>query len=186
MRGEVERTTFQSIEDLLTTDQKRSLDAMLDIGPTKGSALGWLRRVPRSCSASGILDLIQRIWWVRERGIPKEVIGSLSSAKLRQLAGRGARHSVSLFRDFADRKRHAILAAFVLYMVQELTDRVFDFHNRLIGRMFHQVDRKRWSTFVASGASVNEKLHHYARLSAAITAARRENRDVAAAIESVI
>ena len=77
---------------------------------------------------------------MREHGITKEVIGSLSSAKLRQLTGRGTRHSVSHFRDFANRKRDAILAAFALYMVQELTDRVFDFHNRLVGRMFHQVD----------------------------------------------
>jgi len=186
VRGEIERTTFQSIEDSLTVDQRKNLDDMLDIGPSRGSALGWLRRVPRSCSASGILDLIQRIEWARERGLTQEVIGSLSPAKLRQLAGRGARHSVSHLRDFTDRKRHAILAAFVLYVVQELTDRVIDFHNRLIGRMFNQAEKKRWSTFVASGASVNEKLHNYARLSLAITAARRESRDVAAAIESVI
>jgi TnpA family transposase len=186
IRGEVERTTFQSLEDRLTGEQKRSLDGMLDIGPRRGSVLGWLRRVPRSCSAPGIVDLIQRIEWARERRIPKEVVDSLSAAKLRQLAGRGARHSVSHFRHFPDRKRHAILAAFVLYMVQELTDRVIDFHNRLIGRMFHQAEKNRWAEFVDSGSRVNEKLHNYSRLSKAITAARREKRDFATAIEAVI
>ncbi len=186
VRGEVERTIFENIEDRLTITQKKSLDGMLDIGPRSGSVLGWLRRVPRSCSAAGILDLIQRIEWTLERRISKEVVDALSVAKLRQLAGRGARHSVSHLRHFPDRKRYAILAAFAFYLVQELTDRVIDFHNRLIGRMFHRADKSRWAEFTNSGSRVNEKLHNYARLSSAITTARREKRDVAEAIEAVI
>lgn len=186
IRGDLERTTFQNIEARLSPEQKKSLDGMLDIGPRKGSVLAWLRRVPRSCSATGILDLLQRIQWARERGIPVSVTEALSWAKLRQLAGRGARHSVSHFRLFSDGKRHAILAAFVLYMVKELTDRSIDFHNRLIGRVFHQAERNRWVEFANNGATVNEKLHNYSRLSGALTAARREGRDLAAAIEEVI
>lgn len=67
VRNEVERTTFQKIEDRLSVEQKRTLNGMLDVGPIRGSVLGWVRRIPRSCSASGIPDLIQRIEWTRER-----------------------------------------------------------------------------------------------------------------------
>jgi len=159
---------------------------MLDIGPSKGSVLGWLRRVPRSCTAAGILDLLQRIGWARERSIPASVAENLSWAKLRQLAGRGARHSVSHFRGFPEDKRHAILAAFVLYMMKELTDRAIDFHNRLLGRTFHQAEGQRWIEFTNKGSWVNEKLHNYSRLSKALIAAHREQRDLGAAIEEVI
>jgi len=186
VRGELERMTFQGIEERLSPEQKKSLDQMLDIGPSKGSVLGWLRRVPRSCTAAGILDLLQRIGWARERSIPASVAENLSWAKLRQLAGRGARHSVSHFRGFPEGKRHAILAAFVLYMIKELTDRAIDFHNRLLGRTFHQAEGQRWIEFTNKGSAVNEKLHNYSRLSKALIAAHREQRDLGAAIEEVI
>jgi hypothetical protein len=118
--------TFQCIEERLSPEQKKSLDKMLDIGPSKGSVLGWLRRVPRSCTAAGILDLLQRIGWARERSIPASVAENLSWATLRQLAGRGARHT---YRISAGSRKASATPSWppLSSRCQGLTGRVIDF-----------------------------------------------------------
>jgi hypothetical protein len=79
-----------------------------------------------------------------------------------------------------------MLAAFLLHVGGELTDRAVDFHNRLIGRLFHRAEDRRWIDFANDGAAVNEKLHNYARLTEAIVNARKQNRSVDEAIEAVM
>jgi hypothetical protein len=65
VRGTIERQVYWRLTNSLTHEQMADLAKLLDVGPAKGSLLGWLRRVPRSCSAAGILDLIRRLLWVR-------------------------------------------------------------------------------------------------------------------------
>jgi len=80
-------------------------------------------------------------------------------------------------------KRYSILACFLLYVSEELTDRSIDFHRRLIGRMFRESEKRQWAGFVQQGPSVNEKLQNYSRLTAIIGRARKEGRSLESAIE---
>jgi hypothetical protein len=91
---------------------------------------------------------------------------------------------VSHFRRFPPEKRYAILAAFLLHVAEELTDRSIDFHRRLIGRMFRESEKKQWANFVYQGSVVNAKLLNYARLTAALAQARRDCRSLDAVIAS--
>jgi len=88
--SEVERTVYLRIEESLTGDQKKTLDGLLELSPKRGSMLGWVRRVPSSCSVSGILDLIRRVLWIRDLGVKPELADAIPAARLRQLAARGA------------------------------------------------------------------------------------------------
>jgi len=184
VRGTVERQVYWQLANSLAHEQKTELAKLLDLGPAKGSLLGWLRRVPHSCSAAGMLDLIRRLLWVQGTGVPNELGEKIPPLRLRQLAARGARHSVSHFRRFPPEKRYAILAAFLLQVSEELTDRSMDFHRRLIGRMFRESDKKQWANFVDQGAVVNAKLLNYARLTAALAQARRNRHSLDAVIAS--
>ena len=184
--SEVERTVYLRMEESLTGDQKKTLDGLLELSPKRGSMLGWVRRVPSSCSVSGILDLIRRVLWMRDLGVKPELADAIPAARLRQLAARGARHSLSHFRRFPDAKRHGILAAFVLYVCQELTDRTFAFHNRLLGRIFYTAESRQWNHLTASGTTVNQKLHNHSRLTRALADAHRNGTDLGAAVESVL
>jgi hypothetical protein len=184
VRATIDRQIYWRLEAGLGPEDKARLDKMLEMGPSKGSLLGWLRRVPSSCSAAGIPDLVQRLTWVRDSKVPGDLAEKIGAQRLRQLAARGARHSVGHFRRFPPEKRHSILAAFLLQVSEELTDRVMDFHRRLIGRMFREAEKKQWTGFVSEGAEVNRKLHNYSRLATIITRARREGRPLEAAIET--
>ncbi len=65
VRSEVEHRVYERIEKALTAEQKKTLDGLLEVSPRRGSMLGWMRRVPGSCSTAGIQDLIRRLNWVR-------------------------------------------------------------------------------------------------------------------------
>jgi hypothetical protein len=184
VRGTVERQVYWRLANSLAHEPKTELAKLLDLGPAKGSLLGWLRRVPRSCSAAGMLDLIRRLLWVRDTGVPNELgerLHRCASASWR----RGAPATASShFRRFPPEKRYAILAAFLLQVSEELTDRSMDFHRRLIGRLFRESDKKQWAYFVDQGAVVNAKLLNYARLTAALAQARRNRHSLDAVIAS--
>ena len=183
VRSKVERDVYWRLFSRLEENHRTELNKLLVLGPSRGSLLGWLRRVPRSCSASGILDLMQRLNWVRSSGIPSEPAQGIAQNRIDQLAARGGRHSVAHFRRFAPEKRYAILAAFLLYVAEELTDRSMDFHRRLIGRMFRKSENKQWTGFLQQGPNVNQKLHNYTRLTAVIAQAHKEGGSLDAAIE---
>ena len=126
---------------------------------------------------------VQRLNWVQGWGFLLELADGIAGKWIDQLAARGARHSVAHFRRFPPEKRYAILAAFLLNLAEELTDRSMDFHRRLIGRLFRESEKKQWTGFVQQGPSVNEKLHNYARLTAVIARAHQDGRSLEAAIE---
>lgn len=186
VRSESERRVYQRLAIGLSQEHRAKLEKMLDLGPSHGSLLGWVRRVPRSCTPAGISDLLQRVDWVRNRGLPKKLAERIPALRIQQLAARGGRHSLSHFRRFSPEKRHAILAAFLLYMEGELTDRAIGFHNRLIGRLFYAAEKHQWAEFTNEGPAINERLHNYARLTQAMAKARKTNRDLEEAIESVM
>ena len=88
----------------LEENQKTELNQLLELGSSRGSLLGWLRRVPRSCSAAGILDLMQRLNWLQSWGVPRELADGIAAKRIDQLAARGARHNVAHFRRFPPEK----------------------------------------------------------------------------------
>jgi hypothetical protein len=128
---------------------------------------------------SRILDVMQRLNWVQNWGFPRELADGIAGKWIDQVAARGARHSLAHFRRFFPEKRYAILAAFLLNLAEELTDRSMDFYRHL----FRESEKKQWIGFVQQGPSVNEKLHNYARLTAVIAGAHQDGRSLEAAIE---
>jgi Domain of unknown function (DUF4158) len=141
VRSKVERNVYWRLFSRLEDSHKRELTKLLELGPSRGSLLGWLRRVPRSCSATGLLDLMQRLNWVRGSGVPRTLAEGIAPNRIDRLAARGGRHSVAHFRRFPPEKRYAFLAAFLLYAAEELTDRSMDFHRRLTGACFAKQKR---------------------------------------------
>jgi hypothetical protein len=53
VRSKVEREVYWRLFNRLKENQKTELNQLLELGFSRGSLLGWLRRVPRSCSAAG-------------------------------------------------------------------------------------------------------------------------------------
>jgi hypothetical protein len=79
-------------------------------------------------------------------------------------------------------RRHATLVAVTLDLATSLTDQAINLFDRLIGTMFRKADQRHARAFQADGRAINEKVRLYARVGAALIAARDNKQDAFDAI----
>ncbi len=78
------------------------------------------------------------------------------------------------------------MVAVALDLAASLTDQAVDLFDRLIGTMFRKADERHARAFQADGRAINEKVRLYARVGAALIAARDNQQDAFDAITAVI
>ena len=83
-------------------------------------------------------------------------------------------------------RRHATLVAITLDLAASLTDQAVDLFDRLVGAMFRKAEGRHARAFQADGRAINEKVRLYARVGAALIAARDDKQDAFDAIATVI
>jgi len=78
------------------------------------------------------------------------------------------------------------LVGVALDLTASLTDQAVDLFDRLIGTMFRKANERHARAFQADGRAINEKVRLYARVGAALIAARDNKQDAFDAITAVI
>ncbi|MEX2103993.1 MAG: Tn3 family transposase, partial [Bacilli bacterium] len=98
----------------------------------------------------------------------------------------GARYEPHSFRRFNDPKKYAILVAYLLELIQDLTDHAFDIHDRQIMILLSKGRKAQEELQKQNGKSINEKVIHFADLGVALINARNEGIDPFVALEAVM
>src|SRR5215469_4732439 len=182
-RGEVQGR----LTDGLATDQRRRLDALTQRrAETNQSWLAWLRQMPEAAKPVAMLGLIERLDHVRAAGLDPARGHRVHQARLAQLVREAGRTTVQHVAGYERQRRHAILVAVALDLAASLTDQAIDLFDRLIGTMFRKADEQHARAFQADGRAINEKVRLYARVGAALIAARDNKQDAFDAITAVI
>ena len=107
-------------------------------------------------------------------------------ARLAQLAREAGRTTVQHIAGYERQRRHATLVAVTLDLAASLTDQAIDLFDRLVGTMFRKAEGRHARAFQADGRAINEKVRLYARVGAALIAARDDKQDAFDAITAVI
>ncbi|MGH8164152.1 MAG: Tn3 family transposase, partial [Rhodanobacteraceae bacterium] len=107
-------------------------------------------------------------------------------ARLAQLAREAGRTTVQHVAAYERQRRHATLVATTLDIAASLTDQAIDLFDRLVGAMFRKAEGRHARAFEADARAINEKVRLYARVGAALIAARDGKRDAYGAIAAVI
>src|SRR5277367_1169670 len=107
-------------------------------------------------------------------------------ARLAQLAREAGRTTAQHLSGYERLRRHAILVAITLELGATLTDQAIDLFERLVGTMFSKAETRHARAFQADGSAINEKVRLYARVGAAVIAAREAGQDPFDAITTVI
>src|SRR5208283_3413609 len=87
---------------------------------------------------------------------------------------------------YEPQRRHAALTAVTLDLIPSLTDHAIDLFDRLMGTMFRKAEGRYVRAFQDDARAINEKVRLYARVGAALIAAREAKRDAFDAIAEVI
>ena len=133
-----------------------------------------------------MLGLIERLNHVRTIGIDPARGHHVHQGRLTQLAREAGRTTVQHIAGYERQRRHATLVAVTLDLIADLTDQAIDLFDRLVGTMFRKAEWRHARAFQADGRAINEKVRLYARVGAALIAAREGKRDPFDAITTVI
>ncbi len=171
----------------LLAEQRRSLDALTERRAETGQSwLVWLRQIPEATKPAAMLGLIERLNHVRASGIDPARGHRVHQGRLAQLAREAGRTTVQHIAGYERQRRHATLVAITLDLIADLTDQAIDLFDRLVGTMFRKVEGRHARAFQADGRAINDKVRLYARVGAALIAARERKQDPFDAITAVI
>src|SRR5277367_799697 len=171
----------------LSHEQRRQLDALTQRRAETGqSRLVWLRQMPLATKPAAMLGLIERLNRVRAIGIDAARGHRVHQARLAQLAREAGRTTAQHLSGYERLRRHAILVAITQELGATLTDQAIDLFERLVGTMFSKAETRHARAFQADGSAINEKVRLYARVGAAVIAAREAGQDPFDAISTVI
>ena len=142
--------------------------------------------MPEAAKPAAMLGLIERLEHVRAIGIEPGRGHLVHQARLAQLAREADRTTVQHVAGYERQRRHATLVAISLDLAASLTDQAIDLFDRLVGAMFRKAEGRHARAFQADARAINEKVRLYARVGAALIAARDGKQDAFGAIAAVI
>ena len=175
------------LTDGLSAEQRHRLDALTQRREeTSQSWLAWLRQMPEAAKPAAMLGLIERLEHVRAIGLDPMRGHRVHQARLAQLAREAGRTTAQHIAGYERQRRHATLVAVTLDLAASLTDQAVDLFDRLVGTMFRKAEERHARAFQADGRAINEKVRLYARVGAALIAARDDKQDPFDAITAVI
>lgn len=187
LRHSARREAHRRLTHGLSAEQRRRLDTLTRRREESSlSWLAWLRQMPEGAKPSAMLGLIERLEHVRAIGIEPGRGHLVHQVRLAQLAREAGRTSVQHVAGYERQRRHATLVATTLDIAVSLTDQAIDLFDRLVGAMFRRADGRHARAFQADARAINEKVRLYARVGAALIAARDGKQDAYGAIATVI
>src|SRR5271165_2215407 len=153
---------------------------------TSQSWLAWLRQMPEATKPIAMLGLIERLDYVRVIDLDPARGHRIHQARLTQLSREASRVTAQHIAGYERQRRHATLVAVTLDLAASLTDHAIDLFDRLIGTMFRKAEGRHARAFQADGRAINEKVRLYARVGAAVIAAREAEQDAFDATTAVL
>jgi len=182
-----QRKIFTLLSDDLSIEQKSQLDSLLELREgSPYSTLSWLRLPPGAPTARAILAHVERLKVVRALNISPETVRRAHQNRLLQIAREAAQTTVYHFKDYEPARRYGTLVALMIETAATLTDEIFDLNDRLIGSFFTKAKNKYERAFAEQGKAINDKVRLYAKVGAALVAAREQGRDPYEAIEAIV
>lgn len=186
-RHQARRDVHRRLTDGLSAEQRRRLDALTHRRDNDGqSHLTWLRQMPEAAKPAAMLGLIERLGHVRAIGIDPARGYAVHQARMAQLVREAGRVTVQHLAGYERQRRHATLLAVSLDLATNLTDQAMDLFERLVGGLFRRAEGRQARAFQSDARAINEKVRLYARVGAALIAARGSETDAFSAITSVI
>jgi TnpA family transposase len=187
VRHQARRKVHRRLTDGLSAEQRHRLDALTHRRDNDGqSHLTWLRQMPEAAKPAAMLGLIERLEHVRAIGIDPARGHAVHQARMAQLVREAGRVTVQHLAGYERQRRHATLLAVSLDLATNLTDQAMDLFERLVGGMFRRAEGRQARAFQSDARAINEKVRLYARVGAALIAARGGQTDPFSAITSVI
>jgi hypothetical protein len=164
--------------------QIAKLDQLLAVDPAlKASRFAWLRNAPSSPKADHVGQLIERLRFVRDTGLPADAATRVHDRRFQQFIREGRIGDAHQLGRYAAHRRRAILAANAIDLEARLTDALLDMTDKLIGSLFARARKAKERRCVASTRDVGRLMRLFHGTIEALETAQQEQRDGFAVVD---
>ena len=183
-RVRARKRAFQALADGLRETERGALEALLTVDPElRRSRFAWLRDYPESPAPSNMLELLDRLDYVRSLQIGPERAGRIHVARLGRLVEEGAIMTAQHIADLEPARRTAILVAQVANLETRLADATLAMFEKYLGSLFTKARNRDERRFQATKRDVAKVLLLFRRTIAALKQAKETGEDGVAVVD---
>jgi len=183
-RVRARKRVFQALADGLTEAERAALDALLTVDPElRCSRFAWLRDYSESPAPSNILELLNRLEYVRGLKMSPDRAGWIHATRLGRLVDEGAIMTAQHIVDLEPVRRTAILVAQVADLEARLADATLAMFEKYMGSLFTKARNRDERRFQATKRDVAKALLLFRRTIAALRQAKATGEDGVAVVD---
>ena len=183
-RVRARKRAFQALAAGLRETERGALEALLTVDPElRRSRFAWLRDYPESPAPSNMLELLDRLDYVRNLQIGPERAGRIHVARLGRLVEEGAIMTAQHIADLEPARRTAILVAQVANLETRLADATLAMFEKYTGSLFTKARNRDERRFQATKRDVAKVLLLFRRTIAALKQAKETGEDGVAVVD---
>jgi hypothetical protein len=186
-RVRARKRAFEELAAGLTDGDRARLDRLLVNDPeVRRSRFAWLRDHPESPAPSNMIELLDRLDYVRDLGIGASRARRIHPVRLSRLIEEGAIMSAQHITDLEPARRTAILVAQVTEIETRLVDATLAMFEKYMGSLFTKARGKDERRFSATKSDVVKALLLFRQTIFALKQARATGEEGVSAIEREI
>lgn len=136
-RVRARQRAFEALASGLTDADRKALDALLTNDPGGGrSRFTWLRDCPEAFAPSNMIELLDRLDYVRSLGVDADRARRIHPGRLVRLIEKGGIMTAQHIADLEPARRTAILVAQVAHLDTRIADATLAMFKKYIGSLF--------------------------------------------------
>ena len=158
-RNQARELTWETVAHLITDENRTVLDELLVVNEQlKRTPLNWLRTRAVSSSANSILQVLEKILYLRQTGVESWNLEILNPNLLKRLNRIGKTSTNQMLERMAPENRYPILLAFLHQTLIETIDEAIDLFDRYLETAYSRAGRELDDFRRSVARSTNEKV----------------------------
>jgi len=158
-KQQAHEVTYQRLSSLITDTQRAFLDSLLMPDKATGrTSLFWLRREATSNTPGFILKTIEKLAFLRQKGVEGWDLSCINPNRQKSLAQIGHKSTNQVLQRMAPQQRYPILITFLRQALEDIIDELVDLFDRCLAECNSRSKRSLKEFQLSVARTTNEKL----------------------------
>jgi len=186
-RARARKQATQALLSGLNSAQLTKLDLLFSANDDAESAsLAWLKAIPVAAKPDHIKEILDRLQFVRQVGIPAKQAAMIHPDRYRQFVREARASPAYMIERYSRARRRATLVAHLIDLEERLTDAAIEMADKLIGGVFSRAKNAQARRYVATTKDVSRLMRLFRGTIDALSMAVENNADPIAAIDKSV
>ena len=186
-RARARKQATQALLSGLNSAQLTKLDELFSADDDAESApLAWLKAIPMAAKPDHIKEILDRLQFVRQVGIPAKQAAMIHPDRYHQFVREGRASPAYMIERYSRARRRATLVAHLIDLEERLTDAAIEMADKLIGGVFSRAKNAQARRYVATTKDVSRLMRLFRGTIDALSMAVENNDDPIAAIDKSV